>query len=93
MHFSLYRAADPVAALQAARAIVDKYASGEDPLRPLDLDNAKGSLASGLIEQEQTRSAALRGAWRRSLLGLLTHTSSTSVFLNLFSAGNVLFIF
>ena len=68
VHFSLYRSADPVAALAAARTIVAAYASGETPFRPLDFTNARGSLASGLVESEKTRSAALAAAWRRALL-------------------------
>ena len=69
VHFSLYRSADPKGALDAAKAIVEGYASGEAPIRPLDFTNARGSLASGLVEGEKTRSQALAGAWRRTLLG------------------------
>lgn len=70
IHFSLYRSADPAKALAAARRVVFDYESGNSKIRDLDLENARGSLASGLVESEKTRSQALAASWRRSLLGL-----------------------
>ncbi|KAJ1445171.1 Metalloenzyme, LuxS/M16 peptidase-like protein [Pelagophyceae sp. CCMP2097] len=68
--FALYRSTDAAGALDAARSIVADYAArGVSAVRPLDLENARGSLASGLIEAEKTRSAALGAAWRRALRG------------------------
>lgn len=70
VQFSLYRSVDPVKALKAARSIVQAYADGSTQIRDLDLENARGSLASGLIEAEKTRSMALAASWRRGLIGL-----------------------
>ncbi|KAJ8604096.1 hypothetical protein CTAYLR_001749 [Chrysophaeum taylorii] len=71
VHFTLYRSVDPVKAMVAARDIVLSYDSGgAAKIRDLDFENARGSLASGLIETEKTRSQALAASWRRGLLGL-----------------------
>jgi len=68
IYFGLYKAASPREALAAAKKIVEGYADGSTPIRGDDFSNARGSLASGLVESEKTRSQALFGAWRRSLL-------------------------
>ena len=54
--------------MDAAKQIVSGYADGSTPIRSDDFANARGSLASGLVEGEKTRSQALFGAWRRALL-------------------------
>ena len=72
VHFSLYRSADPISALTAAKDVVTAYADGTAKFRPVDFDNARGSLASGLVEREKTRSNAIAGAYQRALLGLET---------------------
>jgi Zn-dependent M16 (insulinase) family peptidase len=68
IYFGLYRSASPKEALDAAKQIVAGYADGSTPIRSDDFANARGSLASGLVEGEKTRSQALFGAWRRALL-------------------------
>jgi len=68
IYFGLYRSASPKEALDAAKQIVAGYADGTTPIRSDDFANARGSLASGLVEGEKTRSQALFGAWRRALL-------------------------
>lgn len=58
IYFGLYRSADSCAAFEAAKRIVLDFAEGRRKMDPIEFENAKGSLISGYMEGEGSRSSA-----------------------------------
>jgi Zn-dependent M16 (insulinase) family peptidase len=63
LSFGLSRSTDPVKAHAAATTIIHDYVEGRLEISDTDLESTKSAVIFGIVEEADTKSAALAQAW------------------------------